>query len=94
MCSSSRTDVKFEDFEETKFHVYEDDNGDLKVSIGSPSVKYIAKQFDVSKEFNGYFGKTGLKVVTKEADYDLTFGLDKNLNGTQVWAECSLSLFR
>lgn len=81
--SSARTDVKFEDFEETKFHVYEDDNGELKVSLSSPSLKYIGKQFEVSQELSGYFGKTGLKVASKEADYDLTLSLDKSgLNGT------------
>lgn len=81
--SSAQTGVKFEDFEETKFHVYEDDNGDLKVSMASPSLQYIAKQFDVSQELAGYFGKTGLKVASKEANYDLTLSLNKSsLNGT------------
>ncbi len=72
----------FFDFEDSRFHVYED-QASIVLSVGSPSIKAIKTKYDISSELFPFLKETGLQVLSQtEESFDLTFSVS-SLSGPQ-----------
>lgn len=78
-------DVQLEDFDDTRIHLSEDNNGNLSISLASPAIKAIKGHFKIASELATYMKHAGLDLAsTAESEYDLTFTTNKGtLTGTK-----------
>lgn len=89
------TEAVLADFEDTKFKVTADEQQGLTISLKSPTVKHIAKAFNVQAELADFLPTAGLSLLAQgAADSDLSFHTAKaKLNDESIKA-MSLLLFK